>query len=79
MIAQVVDMEPHEFIWSIGDAHIYLNQLDAVNQHLQQYATPAPKLLLNKNVKSIFDFTEADIVIEGYEPNPNKVTYPISM
>lgn len=78
MIAQVLDMEPYEFIWTIGDAHIYLNQLDQVKEHISRTPTKAPTLKLNPDVKSIFDFKFEDIVISDYEPVRPGINYPIS-
>ena len=70
MLAQVTDTEPHEFIWSLGDTHLYLNHLDIAKQHIEREPQPLPKLTLNKDIKDIFDFTMDDIQIEYYNPLP---------
>ncbi len=70
MLAQVCDLEPGEFIHSFGDAHIYLNHLEQVNLLLSRTPKPLPKIVLNPNVKNIFDFQYSDIQLIGYEPYP---------
>jgi thymidylate synthase len=70
MIAQVCDLEPGEFIHTSGDAHIYLNHVRALGEQIQREPRPAPRLELNKAVKSIDDFVYDDIKIVGYDPHP---------
>lgn len=69
MVAQCVDMLPCEVIWNGGDCHIYENQLDGVNEQLTRdpHKYALPKLVLNKDIHEIGDFTFDDIKIEDYE------------
>lgn len=70
MVAQVCDLQLGEFIHTFGDTHIYLNHFDQVNLQLSREPRPYPKMHLNKNVKSIFDFKYEDFTLEGYDPHP---------
>jgi len=83
MLAQVTDMEPYEFIWTGGDTHIYLDQMDLVLEQLSREPLPLPKLWLNPEVKDLFAFTFDDIKIEEYNVHPDEaikpLKYPVSM
>ena len=70
MVAQVCDLEPYEFVHTLGDAHIYLNHLDQINEQLSRTPRSLPKLVLNKDVKNIFDFKYEDMMIVDYDPYP---------
>ena len=70
MVAQVCDMEPYEFVHTFGDAHIYLNHVDQIKTQLERTPRKLPRLVLNKDVKNIFDFKYEDIKIEDYDPWP---------
>jgi thymidylate synthase len=66
LIARTCDMAVGEFVHVLGDAHIYLNHVEQVKEQLDREPLPAPQLLLNPDVKSIFDFTMSDISLTGY-------------
>jgi thymidylate synthase len=67
MIAQVCDLEVGDFVWTGGDTHIYLNHLEQVKTQLSREVLPLAQLVLNQDVKSIFDFNFDDIRIENYQ------------
>ena len=70
MIAQEVGLKPGEFIHSFGDAHIYSNHFEQVEEQLSRESRPYPKIRLNPGVKSVFDFTYEDIELIDYDPHP---------
>jgi len=67
MIAQVTNLEPGEFIHTLGDAHLYLNHLEQAEEQLTRKPFPLPKMKINPQVNSIFDFTYEDFELVGYE------------
>ena len=68
MIAQVCNLEVGDFVHTFGDAHIYLNHMEQVNLQLSREFRDLPTLVLNKDIKNIFDFKYEDIKIENYNP-----------
>lgn len=80
MIAQCVNMVPDELIFSGGDCHIYLNQMDGVEEQLSRDPLKygLPKLKLNPEIKNIDDFKYEDISVEGYE-SYSKIQFPLSV
>ena len=70
MIAQVCGLQPGEFVHTTGDTHIYRNHFDQVATQLSREPRPLPRMRLNPEVKSIFDFTYEDFTLEGYDPWP---------
>ena len=70
MMAQVVGLEPGDFVHTLGDAHIYLNHTEQVALQLTRTPRPLPTMKLNPEVKSIFDFRYEDFTLEGYDPYP---------
>jgi thymidylate synthase len=70
MVAQVTDLEPHECILTLGDAHIYHDHLTQVEEQLTRTPFKKPTLWLNPDIKTIEDFTMADIKLENYEHHP---------
>ncbi|MDE6644643.1 MAG: thymidylate synthase [Muribaculaceae bacterium] len=71
MMAQVCGLQPGEFIHTLGDTHIYLNHLEQANLQLTREPRKLPKMKINPDVKSIFDFKYEDFELEGYDPHPH--------
>jgi len=70
MIAQECGLGVGEFVHTLGDAHIYLNHLEQIGEQLSREPRPLPELKLNPAVATVFDFTVADVAVEGYDPHP---------
>jgi len=70
MIAHVCGLECGEFIHTLGDAHIYTNHIDQVNEQLSRKPKKLPQIKINPSVKNIFDFKYEDFSLEGYDPYP---------
>jgi thymidylate synthase len=70
MIAQVVNLKPGEFVHTLGDAHIYSNHFDQVNEQLKRKPKELPTMHINSNVKNIFDFKFEDFKLSNYDPYP---------
>lgn len=71
MMAQVCDMEPGDFVHTLGDAHIYQNHLDQVKLQLTRDPRPLPQMLINPEKKDIFSFDYEDFTLTNYDPHPH--------
>src|SRR5213594_4290727 len=70
MVAQVTDLQPGEFVLTLGDAHLYLNHLDQAREQLARAPRPFPRMRLNPEVKDLAAFRYEDFTLEGYDPHP---------
>ncbi|MFN8308483.1 MAG: thymidylate synthase [Chitinophagales bacterium] len=71
MIAQVCDMDCGDFVHTLGDAHLYSNHIEQAKLQLSRTPRPLPKMELNTEVKSIFDFKYHDFTLTAYDPYPS--------
>jgi thymidylate synthase len=71
MLAQVCDLEPGDFVHTLGDTHLYTNHLEQARLQLGREPRPLPRMRINSEVHSIFDFQYADFALEGYDPHPH--------
>jgi thymidylate synthase len=78
MVAQVCDLRPGEFVHTLGDAHLYLNHLEQARLQLSREPRPLPRMIMNSNVKDIFEFKFEDFTLEGYDPHPG-IKAPIAV
>lgn len=78
MMAQVTGLQPGEFIHTLGDTHIYSNHFDQVRLQLQREPRALPRMIINPEVKSIFDFRYSDFRLEGYDPHPH-ISAPVAV
>ena len=70
MVAQVTGLAPGEFIHSFGDVHLYRNHFDQADEQLKRAPRPLPRLEINQEVSSVFDFVYEDFTLVGYDPHP---------
>ncbi|GAA0611224.1 thymidylate synthase [Virgibacillus siamensis] len=78
LIAHECNLVPGEFVHTLGDAHIYTNHVDQVKTQLGRDIKPLPKLLINQDKQSIFDFELTDFKLENYNPHPS-IKAPIAV
>ena len=71
MMAQVCGYAPGDFVHTFGDAHIYSNHFEQLELQLSREPRPLPKMILNPEIKDIFDFTFEDFVLTDYHPHPH--------
>jgi thymidylate synthase len=78
MIAQVTGLKPGDFVHTLGDAHLYLNHLEQVQEQLSRTPYPLPRMHINPNVKSIFDFKFEDFNLMDYQCHP-RISAPVAV
>ena len=78
MIAQAAGLKPGEFIHTLGDAHLYSNHLDQVEEQLARMPFPSPTLSINKEKDTIFDFSISDFELINYKAHPH-IAAPIAV
>jgi thymidylate synthase len=78
MMAQVTGLQPGTFVHTFGDAHIYSNHLEQVDEQLSRDTRSLPKLQLNADVTDLFAFTPEDIAIVDYDPHP-RISAPVAV
>ena len=78
MVAQVTDLEPGDFVYTLGDAHLYLNHLEQADLQLSREPRPAPSMRLDPTVRSIDDFRYEHVHLEGYDPHP-RIPAPVAV
>ena len=78
MLAQVCGLKPKEFIHTLGDVHIYKNQIEEVKTQLKRNRRQLPKVVLNPTVTDIFDFRFEDFSLLNYDPHP-AIKIPVSL
>ncbi len=71
MMAQVCGLQPGDFIHTTGDTHLYMNHLEQARLQLTRAPRKLPRMVINPDVKSIFDFKYEDFQLEDYDPYPH--------
>ena len=71
MVAQVCDLEPGEFILTLGDAHLYANHFEQARLQLEREPLKLPRMKINPSVRTVFEFNYADFELAGYEAHPH--------
>ena len=78
MVAQQCDLQPGDFIWTGGDCHIYLNQIEAVKDQLTREPRPLPRLVIKRRPASITQYQFEDFELLDYHPHP-AIKYPVAV
>jgi thymidylate synthase len=78
MVAQVTGLQPGEFVHTFGDAHLYLNHLQQAEEQLNRAPLPLPRMHLNRDVTSLFEFRYDDFELEDYQHHPH-ISAPIAV
>ena len=78
MIAQVCDLKPGDFVHTLGDAHLYLNHLEQVEEQLSRTPKKLPVMKITKDTDNIFDLKYEDFSLEEYNPDPH-ISAPVAV
>ena len=78
MLAQVLELEPGDFVHTLGDAHLYLNHLEQAQTQISRLPGALPTMKINPERKDIFDFVFEDFSLEDYEAQPH-IRAPIAV
>ncbi len=78
MVAQVSDLQPGDFVLTFGDVHLYSNHVEQAREQLTREPRPLPRMRLNPEIKSIFEFEYEDLTLEAYDPHPH-IKAPIAV
>lgn len=78
MIAQVTGLKPGDFVHTFGDAHLYSNHMDQVEEQLSRTTFPLPQLVINPAVDNLFDFVYDDFELQGYESH-DPISAPVAV
>ena len=78
MMAKVTGLKPGEFVHTLGDAHLYLNHLDQVDEQLKRQPFPLPKMSITKEIENVLDIEYEDFSLEDYESHPH-ISAPIAV
>jgi len=78
MVAQVCDLEPGDFVHTLGDAHLYNNHFEQAREQLERQPGQLPTMALNSYVRDLFAFTYDDFKLTGYDPLPT-IRAPIAV
>ena len=78
MMAKVTGLKPGEFVHTLGDAHLYLNHLDQVDEQLKRQPFPLPKMSITRDIKNVLDIEYEDFSLEDYESHPH-ISAPIAV
>jgi thymidylate synthase len=78
MLAQVLDLQPGDFVHTLGDAHLYSNHLDQARLQLERQPRPSPIMKLNPDIRELSDFRFEDFALQGYDPHPH-IAAPVAV
>jgi thymidylate synthase len=78
MIAQVTGLKPGEFVHTFGDAHLYSNHMDQVEEQLSRTTFSLPTLVINPDVDNLFDFVYEDFELQNYQSH-GAISAPVAV